>query len=436
MRDPRPGPVAHRTAFAQEESRQERVRQKESLPALATKVAFPNLRFDRPVAFAYPDDGSNLFFVVEQHTATIWSFPNDRTTSDKKLFLKLPDPINRGNEEGLLGLAFHPKYKENKQFFVYYSANDQGTAAFGRLAVPGVRAAIRASPIRRARSGSGSRPKTRSKTTTAATSRSGRTAISTSRSATAAPPTTRCRAARIPRDWFGSILRIDVDHPVGRQALRHPRGQPRPAGQKVRPLGSRGLLHRPAQRLEVQLRPPDRRPLGRRRRPEPLGDGPPDRERRQLRLEHPRRVPPLPAPAPAAAGRRHPRSGRRSSNIPTPPPRDRPDCGLSITGGYVYRGKKIPALVGVYVYGDFDSGRIWGLRYENGKLIENGELIDVKQAPKLNIASFGEDAQGELYILAFDGRIHELVPEAEPPKPPRRVGFAADKGLSRWAGPP
>ena len=56
------------------------------------------------------------------------------------------------------------------------------------------------------------------------------------------------------------------------------------------------------------------------------------------------------------------------------------------------------------------SGRIWGLRYEEGKLVANGELIDVKQAPKLNIASFGEDAQGELYILAFDGRIHELVP--------------------------
>ena len=64
----------------------------------------------------------------------------------------------------------------------------------------------------------------------------------------------------------------------------------------------------------------------------------------------------------------------------------------------------------MYVYGDYDSGRIWGLRYENGKLIENGELIDVKQGRKLNIASFGEDPQGELYILAFDGRIHELVP--------------------------
>ena len=112
-------------ASAQEKKASNSTATKGSLPALATKVAFPNLQFDRPVAFAYPDDDSKLFFVNEQHTATIWSFPDDRTTSDKKVFLKLPDPINRGNEEGLLGLAFHPKYKENKQFFVYYSANDK-----------------------------------------------------------------------------------------------------------------------------------------------------------------------------------------------------------------------------------------------------------------------------------------------------------------------
>jgi hypothetical protein len=89
------------------------------LPKLATAVAFPNLKFDRPVALAYPQDGRNLLFVVEQHQAKIWSFPNDKQTSDKQLFLQLPDPISRENEEGLLGLAFHPKYRENGQFFVY-----------------------------------------------------------------------------------------------------------------------------------------------------------------------------------------------------------------------------------------------------------------------------------------------------------------------------
>src|SRR5262249_4863052 len=95
------------------------------------------------------------------------------------------------------------------------------------------------------------------------------------------------------------------------------------------------------------------------------------------------------------------------------PTRDRSDSGLSITGGDVYRGKKIPGLVGVYVYGDFETGRIWGLRQDRGKVSASGDLIDLSHDPKLNIASFGEDANGELYVLAFDGRIHELVPQPD-----------------------
>ena len=100
---------------------------KKSLPALKSRVAFPQLRFDRPIALASPDDGTNLLYVAEQHTAMIWSFPNQRATADKKRFAQLRDPINKGNEEGLLGLAFHLKYRENKQFYIYYSANDSGS---------------------------------------------------------------------------------------------------------------------------------------------------------------------------------------------------------------------------------------------------------------------------------------------------------------------
>ena len=59
------------------------------LPGLATRVAFPGLQFDRPVAMACPDDGSNLIFIAEQHAAKIWSFPNIRETTDKQLFLSL-----------------------------------------------------------------------------------------------------------------------------------------------------------------------------------------------------------------------------------------------------------------------------------------------------------------------------------------------------------
>ena len=108
-----------------------------ALPILQTRVAFPNLRFDRPVALAYPADGSKLLFVVEQHAAKIWSYPNDRSTSDKVEFLKLPDPINRGNEEGLLGWRSIPSTRKTSIFCLLFGGR-QRQEAFRGLPVPGV----------------------------------------------------------------------------------------------------------------------------------------------------------------------------------------------------------------------------------------------------------------------------------------------------------
>ena len=81
--------------------------------------------------------------------------------------------------------------------------------------------------------------------------------------------------------------------------------------------------------------------------------------------------------------------------------------GISITGGYVYRGKKIPALRGVYVYADFQLGTIWGLRYANGQLTADGMLTPPNALRQ--VASFAEDRAGELYVLSFDGNIYEFV---------------------------
>jgi glucose/arabinose dehydrogenase len=78
--------------------------------------------------------------------------------------------------------------------------------------------------------------------------------------------------------------------------------------------------------------------------------------------------------------------------------------GCSITGGYVYRGSEVPALRGRYVYGDFCSGRIWSLPAGGGR----PRLLAV---PRLEgLSSFGVGAHGELYATTLGGRVLRFAP--------------------------
>lgn len=70
----------------------------------------------------------------------------------------------------------------------------------------------------------------------------------------------------------------------------------------------------------------------------------------------------------------------------------------SVTGGYVYRGKKFPELVGAYVFGDWETRRIWAARVEGDRVKEMPEIVK----PSVRVVAFGEDRDGELYFLDYD----------------------------------
>lgn len=98
----------------------------------------------------------------------------------------------------------------------------------------------------------------------------------------------------------------------------------------------------------------------------------------------------------------------------------------SLTGGVVYRGDKLPELKGAYIYGDWSTGRIWGIRHDKGKVTWHKELADTPY----QITGFGIDTQGELLIADHGGNAYhrlELAPkETNPPVFPRKL---SDTGI-------
>ena len=77
----------------------------------------------------------------------------------------------------------------------------------------------------------------------------------------------------------------------------------------------------------------------------------------------------------------------------------------SVIGGVLYRGPSLPWLEGAYLYADYCSGELWGLKYDGKQVTEHALLNDSVR----RVAAFGEDEEGEVYMLSFDGRIYRLA---------------------------
>ncbi|MFN0052124.1 MAG: PQQ-dependent sugar dehydrogenase [Planctomycetales bacterium] len=111
--------------------------------------------------------------------------------------------------------------------------------------------------------------------------------------------------------------------------------------------------------------------------------------------------------------------GRQASNPewprgPTPmllPTIDHPHSeSSSITDGLTYYGNRLKELHGVHIYSDYDTGKFWGFRYDQGRVVDHRELADTTH----RVVGFGEDHQGEFYILDHTaGTLHQLVPNPD-----------------------
>ncbi len=105
----------------------------------------------------------------------------------------------------------------------------------------------------------------------------------------------------------------------------------------------------------------------------------------------------------------------RGPTVILPPTIDHPHSeSSSITDGLTYYGRRLPELVGAHIYGDYDTGKIWAARWENGAVAWQRELADTT----LRIVAFGEDNAGNMFLLNhIGGTIERIVPNPDRSQP-------------------
>lgn len=355
----------------------------QNLPGITLEVVAEG--FVEPVYITNAGDGSGRLFVVEQ-AGIIRIIKGGRTHPAP--FLDIREIVRSGGETGLLSVAFHPDFKENKRFFVNYTSRRGGLHTVvsefkvGKkpdIADKGSERVILEIP----------QPFSNHNGGQITFGPDGYLYIGMGDGGSANDPYGHGQNLST---LLGAILRIDVDGKRGKAGYGVPDDNPF--------IGRKGYM---PEIWAYGLRNPWRFSF------DPVtgilyaGDVGQD-EREEIDV--------------IEAGKNYgwnimegyictPGVGRGCNKTGLELPivdygrRD----GITVIGGVVYRGNDIPALCGTYLYGDWGSGKIWGLRYHKERVTERKLLLDTD----LSISSFGIDENYEAYVVDHGGRLYRII---------------------------
>lgn len=350
-------------------------------PQVRFVPAFPALpKLKQPLDLCWIPGQTDRALVVEQPGTIRW-IVGDETTAEAPLALDLRDLVlTKGREEGLLALTLHPKFVENGRLFVWCCVdNPRRNQLIEYRLPPGATAVDRAS---QAVLLSIDDPANNHNGGTLCFGPDGMLYVSTGDGGAGGDPWNNAQNLD---SLLGKVLRLDVD---GGKPYAVPKDNPFVGRSGAKPevwaYGLRNVWRMSFDRETGVL-------WG--------GDVGQNKYEEVTRIEK---------------GGNHGwklREGKHDFKmIANPGPLVEPvheygrDLGISITGGFVYRGKAIPDLVGWYVFADFQTGRVWALTTGDGPT----RVIDLGH-PRHNISGFAQDPAGELYYTAFDGRIYRIV---------------------------
>lgn len=354
---------------------------------------FSGLSFNQPLAMLQAPTDDTRWFVLEKG-GRVRVFANDPEVNGlENDFIALD--VNAASEGGLLGMAFHPEFQSNGQVFLSWTEGDPMVSVVARFTSldggvtldPGSRDdIIRVNQDRTNHNGGqiGFGP-------------DGYLYIGLGDGGGAGDPLDR---AQDTTNLLGAVLRLDID---GRTPYAIPGDNPF-ADNAACPADHSGTQDCP-EIFAWGLRNPWRWSFDRETQKLWMADvGQNAREEinhvelggnygwncREGSI-------PFPSPGPSCAGR---------IGLIGPVYDYTHDQGRSVTGGYVYRGTALPALVGQYIFGDFVSGRVWRLIEGTDGAYAAEELADTGFA----IASFAEGNDGELYVVNLGGSLYRIVP--------------------------